>query len=113
MSDLISRSALIKRLWNHHSEVVANPECYTDVEDISDDICAIVSIIDEFPTIEAVPVVHGEWEICEEPNVFDTCGNPATYARCKNCGFRWSNKYHVKNYFKHCPECGARMDGAE
>ena len=59
--------------------------------------------------IKAAPVVHGEWEICEEPNSFDTYGNPITYARCKHCGFRWSNKYHTKYYFKHCPNCGTDM----
>lgn len=67
----------------------------------------------QMETIEAEPVIHAQWEICEEPNTVDTYGNPEKYARCTHCGFRWSDVYSVKNYFKRCPECGAYMKGAE
>lgn len=79
------------------------------------DTNAFLDSIDAPPTIETVEVVHSEWEICERENTVDTYGNPVTYARCKHCGFSWSNKYHTKNYFKHCPNCGAdmRKGGAE
>ena len=110
MSDLISRSALIKRLWNHHSEVVANPECYTDAEDVADDVCAIVSIIDEFPTIEAVPVVEGEWIEKEMDNF------RMIECTCSNCG--WNGVDNYDSYvdicsFLFCPNCGARMTGGK
>lgn len=98
MSDLISKEALLHIV----GKMPLNWEYGQAVSDIYD-------IIENQPTIEAVPVVQSEWEICEEPNTFDTLGNPATYARCKNCGFTWRNKYHVNNYFKHCPNCGADM----
>lgn len=78
---------------------ISYASCLPDIRDL----------LDDQPTIEAAPVVQSEWEICEEPNTFDTFGNHATYARCKNCGFTWRNKYHVNNYFKRCPNCGADM----
>lgn len=60
MSDLISRSALIKRLWEQRAGVLANPEVYTDADDVAENICAIVSIVDEFSLVEAVP----QWIPC-------------------------------------------------
>lgn len=48
------------------------------------------------PTVDAVPVVHGEWT--------DKDGGIAT---CSVCGDRWG----VWNVMKYCPNCGARMDG--
>lgn len=55
MSDLISRSALIERLWEHHKGIKVNAECYTDAEEVADEICNCVSFIDEQPTVEAIP----------------------------------------------------------
>lgn len=56
-------------------------------------------LIDAAPTVDAVPVVHGEW-------VDD--GDPLTLV-CGVCGYRVM-RY---NNTRHCPDCGARMDGKE
>ena len=50
------------------------------------------------PTVDAVPVVHGEWT--------DKDGGIAT---CSVCGDRWG----VWSVMKYCPNCGAKMDGKD
>lgn len=50
--------------------------------------------------VDAVPVVHGEWEVAD----FD---KPWITYRCLNCG-------GLTEYATHfCPNCGAKMDGKE
>ena len=49
------------------------------------------------------------WEIITEPNTVDNYGNPCRHARCPYCGFTWTSLYHVKMYFKHCPNCGQKL----
>lgn len=50
-----------------------------------------------------------EWEFVREPNTVDTLGRPVYFARCKTCGFVWTDLYAVKNHFKSCPRCGREM----
>ena len=57
-----------------------------------------VEEINEAPTVEAVPVVHGEW-VNEYINSY---GHPCHC--CSVCGFHASHQ--DKNF---CPECGADM----
>lgn len=56
--------------------------------------------IDNAPTIDAVPVVHGRWESCWEDWRHQLEGN-----KCSVCGFEYFG-----NLFKYCPDCGAKMD---
>lgn len=104
MSRLIDADAITSSNELATKIVTYNLTPYLKVDDL-------IEFVDGLPTIEAVEVVHSEWEICERKMVFDTLGNPATYGRCKNCGFSWSDKYHIEHCFKHCPECGADMRG--
>ena len=75
--------------------VLENPEDY-GVE-------AAEKALEEAPTIDAVPVVHGQWEF----PIFDDADSAYDpRAKCSVCGSiecalaRW----------KYCPACGARMD---
>ena len=60
----------------------------------------IADRIDEQPTIDAVPVVHGYWLYGDE------------YAGhhdvdCSVCG------ESARTYYDYCPNCGAKMDAKE
>jgi len=99
MGDLISRSALLKSIEGVEvSFYLDDGVCGDNYDDTT-----IVDIINEQPTIEAVPVVYGEW-LKEEP---DEHGNRKP--KCSVCG-----KYRMaywSDYVKcnSCPECGAIM----
>ena len=64
------------------------------------DMFTVMEILDELPTIDAVPVVHGEWTTNSD--------YPDTVI-CSLCGWResvwWADK--GTNY---CPNCGAKME---
>ena len=79
-SDLISRSAMLERLekWN-------TPDC---IDKAFYEFTK--SRINEQPTVDAKPVVHGEW-------IWSECD--------KRFGFVFDNDY--------CPNCGADMRGDE
>lgn len=58
------------------------------------------------PTVDAVPVVHGRWiRVYSRPGVFKYLG-----WTCDQCGQRTGNEY-APQWYKFCPNCGARMDG--
>ena len=56
-------------------------------------------IIFDFPSADVAPVVHGRWIH------YPDCG----VTRCSHCG--WSIEECWES--KRCPECGAKMEGAE
>ena len=70
-----------------------------------------IAIINQFPTADVAPVVHGEW--------LNFTGDFST-AECDQCG----ELYEVspdekpcedyfgafKQFYKFCPNCGAKMD---
>lgn len=64
----------------------------------------ISGVIDNAPTIDAVPVRHGKW----------IYGNDFHWymASCSACGYqrRTDIKATGWNQWKYCPNCGAKMD---
>ena len=65
-------------------------------------------VVDEQPTIDAVPVVHGEWII--KPH--GTYGQLRAF--CSACGKHSGIGGIVSNQKKpYCPNCGAKMDGEQ
>lgn len=58
----------------------------------------ILKLIDQQPTIDAVPVRHGKWR-------FVNCAT-GLRCQCSEC-LHWVDAGTDKNY---CPNCGARMD---
>ena len=64
----------------------------------SRDVRRLLSI----PAADVAPVVHGRWVPTESP-FMNECED------CSVCGYRtvWGHRYN------YCPNCGARMDGAE
>lgn len=70
----------------------------------------IGNAIKGIPTIDAAPVVHGQWEECDD--------DVNAWIRCPECGFEQDIDYfgdhrHEIEDYKLCPSCGARMDGGE
>ena len=62
----------------------------------------IEGFIDDMPTLDVAPVVHGRWIRLQHSGSI-VCSNCGRRIR-KNCG----NDY--ADFENHCPNCGARMD---
>lgn len=61
-----------------------------------------INWLNHAPTVDAVPVRHGEWLPIIEVN---ECGEPyQSGVYCSECG---ETSIYEPNY---CPNCGARMD---
>lgn len=70
-----------------------------DFADCSDDDC-MHDWFDDFPTIDAEPVVHAHWiEYKHMEDVFMCSNCHRTYSECGND--------------KYCRSCGAKMDGED
>lgn len=61
--------------------------------------------VEEAPTVDAVPVVHGRWET--DGMMMDD--GEYLMTRCTACGTPYEYGYDMP----FCPNCGARMDGGE
>lgn len=102
MAEYIEREAAIAKCreiaaceWNHRASPVSWADAY---EQFAEDI-------EELPSADVVPVVHGRWE---EVDYF--CGD--SLWRCSACGCEWwfESGGPVENGTNYCPNCGARMD---
>lgn len=85
MGDLISRCELFNKL----ATVQTLGEAY--------------GIIQEMPTVDAVPVRHGRWKWNGEAFICSACGN----------GHKGQPTIMGQPMFEFCPICGARMDGKD
>jgi len=56
--------------------------------------------IDNAPTVDAVPVVHGTWVVKGQDIFCSLCGEESSYT--------W---YGGSKFSRYCPNCGAKMDG--
>lgn len=93
---LIDRQALIDAIVNTPSEV-AMFHSYNDLSSLAERQNEILNIVENAPTVDAVPVVHGRWEK-SEPG----------YSICGHCKADVAIFSDHKNY---CPNCGADMRG--
>ena len=68
-----------------------------------DNPCAVyISSIENAPTVDAVPVVHGRWEQAEYKG----------FVRCDQCKDVYINEeWLMDGKWNNCPNCGAKMDG--
>lgn len=88
------------------ARIIQNPDHYMRAD--------ALHIIDTAPEIDAVPVVRGEW-IAEQK------GAEYCEFRCSACDgsvgqtdqFDETEVKQFSEWYKYCPTCGARMDGAE
>ena len=92
MDDLISRKALLEELdkW-------INPCVNYDKSEFLSGITTAISEVETAPTVDAAPVVRGEWIELHEENGHEV-------GTCSHCR-------HVRIVDNYCPNCGAKMDG--
>ena len=64
-------------------------------------------IIDCALTIDAAPVVRGEWIQKHHIISLDNMTLTGTYPTCSLCGYAWIGVAKNTNY---CPNCGAKME---
>lgn len=63
-------------------------------------------VIDEQPTVDAVPVRHGHWEIVPNDKNMDGYYK----MRCSVCG---ETLWSIQSEELYCCKCGSKMDGAD
>lgn len=81
--------------WFHKDSQESN-----EVDDLA---ASLIMEIDNAPTVEAAPVVHGKWLDNGER---DKNGVTKPFAiSCSVCGSSAGTNWH-----KYCPLCGAKMD---
>lgn len=101
MKDYISRAEAINEIMN---DMVENAT--PDDKLYNTGLHRAMSRIDNIPTADVVPVVHGKWE------EFDELYGDTTY-KCSVCGEPWTliDGTPQDNNMHYCPNCGAKMDG--
>ena len=70
-------------------------EEYVNRPDVIEIKGLMIGMLDESPTIDAVPVVHGKWDRTTSDYECSVCQYPMDYIT------------------PYCPNCGAKMDGEE
>lgn len=88
---LIDADYVLKGLKNFNDRKHGNPHFLNGIETAKE-------IITNAPTIDAVPVVHGEWK--------DDCD----YRHLLNCSLCGCSVGYGTNF---CTNCGAKMDGGK
>lgn len=81
------------------TEYIKREDALNIVKRTSGDYVAAWKCIDNLPSIDIAPAVHGKW-------IKQKC--QGDYGLCSECNCRIP--WIPKNY-KYCPNCGARMDG--
>ena len=97
MSDLISRSALLESMddrFKEKKDIVPN--------NLAEGFMQMEKLIKEQPTVEAKPVVHGEWI-----KIKDWDENDNALFECNNCHHADTHAKSVK--VPYCWYCGAKM----
>ena len=51
MAELIDKSELRRQLWERHDYIVSDYAMYADAEETADEICGVVSMLDDMPTV--------------------------------------------------------------
>lgn len=73
--------------------------------------------VDEATTIDAVPVVRGEWKMDTDPDDGDcrcsSCKVCIDALHKRNHGLLNALGFKLHTFYNYCPNCGARMDGEQ
>lgn len=82
-------------------------------KDAYEAIAECIKAVEEAPTVDAVEVVHGEWNQIEIIDDDSGDGVNDDASQCSVCGDVFDSYYWAKTYFNYCPNCGAKMEGGE
>ena len=95
--DLISRAAVLDAIFG----------CFGVMESKGIDMTVartiVKGVLDGMPTVDAVPVVHGQWKSIK---AVGGEGYPFWDAKCSECGYITKNTFG----YVYCPHCGAKME---
>ena len=106
MDEYIDREELIRQIICSMTEFVGAPD---DVQKHDEQCNYAIDMIEDAPTADVVPVVHGRWD---DSGRYTFPGG-STAVRCTNCGCALTvSEYHLNNW-NYCPVCGAKMDGGD
>jgi hypothetical protein len=78
---------------------------------------AITAVMENAPTVDAVEVVHGEWERCGgdlHSSGYAVCCSVCNKTHFVHYEYSLGGLYGHKEMFQlpnYCPNCGAKMDG--
>lgn len=105
MEDLISRFALLKALGQDKNSICSHVYSKVNHCDADELEKELEWIINSQPTVDAKPVVHGEWIDTQPEYHHGYCRNAHV---CSNCHDYYTTEYDDLFY---CPRCGAYMKG--
>jgi hypothetical protein len=72
----------------------------------------MLSIVNGEPTVDAVPVVHGNWEEIDMRGLMTPGGTPIVRCSvCKDKRTEHLSGVEFPEWRKFCSMCGAKMDG--
>ena len=94
MERLIDKDYFKDMLLAWEKELSENPNAESDIQ--IDMIRQFCNSVEDFPTIEAEPIRHGQWVVNNHYGVIE----------CSSCGY--GRVWGGGNY---CSYCGAKMDG--
>ena len=112
---LIDGDALVEKF----NEKVDMAECLVDARTVERfaTFCALADAVEEMPTADAAPVVHGRWVFGKDlPDSFGSMSKNKYHLYCSECRNQAFNNstdndcdFDMDTPF--CPWCGAKMDG--
>lgn len=100
MAEYIKREAAIKAIEKADYTLIAN-----DADDCKADY--LREIIESVPAADVVPVVHGRWDESKEHFYLNNGYKEWVNFYCSECDAPNNSPTD------YCPNCGAKMDGAE
>lgn len=110
---LIDADALIISLAKDRAALVNNHVQHGEICRVDETIWKVV----DAPTIDAVPVVRGEWKMDTDPDDGDcrcsSCKVCIDALHKRNHGLLNALGFKLHTFYKYCPFCGAKMEKEE
>lgn len=102
MARHIDADALYDEVMHWFMTITGNPKQHTVVNECKS---SFLNMIDEQPTADVAPVVHGHW--IDNGDYVTTAYGCLSVCECSNC----HTDVTLGEHDDFCPNCGAKMDG--